>query len=54
MYDQTFGFWVPEAEATAALARLPMDVFCNIIGRQPTTVGSRKSTTNPISVADNA
>ena len=53
-YDQTWDFWDPDAVATAAPARLPMDVFCNIIGRQPITEGSRKSRINPTFVAASA
>lgn len=53
-YDQTWDFWEPDAEATAAPARLPMDVFCKIIGRHPIIVGSRKSNMNPILVAARA
>jgi hypothetical protein len=53
-YDQTWDFWEPDAEATAAPARLPMDVFCKIIGRHPIIVGSRKSTMNPTLVAARA
>jgi hypothetical protein len=50
-YDQTLDFFEPDAEATAAPARLPIAVFCKIIGRQPITVGRRKSTMNPTPVA---
>lgn len=53
-YDQTWDFWEPDAEATAAPARLPMDVFCKIIGRHPIIVGSRKSTMNSTLVAARA
>ena len=53
-YDQAWDFWEPDAEATAAPARLPMDVFCMIIGRHPITVGRRKSTMNPTLVAARA
>lgn len=52
--DQTLDLLVPEAVAMAAPARLPMDVFCRIIGTQPMTVGRRKSNKNPILVAARA
>jgi hypothetical protein len=41
-------------EATAAPARLTIDTFCSIIGKQPTIVGRRKSLKNPTLVADRA
>lgn len=53
-YDQTCDLSEPDAEDTAALARLPIEVFCKIIGRQPITVGRRKSTKNPTFVAASA
>lgn len=53
-YDATLDFWEPEAEATAAPARLPSEVFCKIIGKQPRMVGSRKSTKNLTLVAARA
>lgn len=54
IYDQTRDPWEPDAEATAAPARLPIEVFCKIMGRQPITVGNKKSTRNPTFVAANA
>lgn len=53
-YDQIWDLCEPDAEATAVLARLPIEVFCKIMGRQPIAVGSKKSTRNETSVAANA
>lgn len=55
-YDQIFDLFDsdPVEEATAAPARLPMDVFCKIIGRHPRTVGTRKSLKNRTFVAAKA
>lgn len=53
-YDQIRGLCEPDTEATVVLARLPIEVFCKIMGRQPIAVGSKKSTRNETSVAANA
>lgn len=50
-YEERWDLVEPAADAMAAPARLPMDVFCRIIGRQPMAVGRRKSTRKLTSVA---
>lgn len=54
MYDRKLDALDPEPEDTAAPARLPIDVFCKIMGRQPIAVGSRKSKQNLTLVAAKA
>lgn len=51
IYEYSWDFLEPVVEATAAPARLPRDVFWRIIGKQPITVGRRKSSRNPTFVA---
>lgn len=53
-HDQIWDLCEPDTEATAVLARLPIEVFCKIMGRHPIAVGSKKSTRNETSVAANA
>lgn len=54
MYDRKLDILDPEPDDTAAPARLPIDVFCKIMGRQPIAVGSRKSRKNLTLVAAKA